>query len=103
MTRFGPMAYECLNETLSRVKQNGTLKDYQREFERLSNRVVGWPQITGFLWVFKGGTLVKKIMGDIGYEACDVVPQSDAIYEGNPKAIQTSTIIYIYQITAKRR
>ncbi|XP_022875701.1 uncharacterized protein LOC111394166 [Olea europaea var. sylvestris] len=43
MTRFGPTEYECFDEALSRVKQTGTLRDYQCEFERLANRV-DWPQ-----------------------------------------------------------
>lgn len=48
MIRFGPTEYECFDEALSRVRQTGTLRDYQRDFERLVNRVVGWPQ--SVLW-----------------------------------------------------
>lgn len=44
MTRFGPIDYECLDEALPRVRQMGTLRDYQSNFERLANQVVGWPQ-----------------------------------------------------------
>ncbi|KAH9670785.1 hypothetical protein KPL70_017109 [Citrus sinensis] len=42
--RFGPTECEDYDEALSRVKQTGSLRDYQREFERLGNRVRGWTQ-----------------------------------------------------------
>lgn len=37
--------YECFIEALLWVKQTSTLRDYQREFKRLANRVVKWPQL----------------------------------------------------------
>ncbi|RVX02376.1 Retrovirus-related Pol polyprotein from transposon 297 [Vitis vinifera] len=42
--RFGPPDSEDFDEALSRVRQSGTLRDYQREFERLGDRVRGWTQ-----------------------------------------------------------
>ncbi|KAH9735892.1 hypothetical protein KPL71_017903 [Citrus sinensis] len=42
--RFGPIDCEDFDEALSRVRQIGTLRDYQREFERLGNRVHDWTQ-----------------------------------------------------------
>ena len=42
--RFGPSGCEDFDEALSRIKQLGTLRDYQREFEKLGNRVRGWTQ-----------------------------------------------------------
>ncbi|KAH9792450.1 hypothetical protein KPL71_004124 [Citrus sinensis] len=42
--RFRPTDCEDFDGVLSRVKQTGTLRDYQKEFERLSNRVQGWTQ-----------------------------------------------------------
>lgn len=53
MTRFGPTKYECFDEALSRVKQTGSLKDYQRKFERIANRV-DWPQ-AALVGAFLGG------------------------------------------------
>jgi DNA repair photolyase len=40
---FGSTEYENSDETLSNIKQHGMLRDYQREFEGLANRVIGWP------------------------------------------------------------
>ncbi|KAA8538949.1 hypothetical protein F0562_025641 [Nyssa sinensis] len=63
MTRFGPTEYKCFDEALSQVKKIGTLRDYQREFERLANRVVGWPQST-LIGTFLGG-LQDKIADEV--------------------------------------
>ncbi|KAH9735040.1 hypothetical protein KPL71_017615 [Citrus sinensis] len=42
--RFGPTECEDFDEALSHVQQTGTLRDYQKEFERLGNKVHGWTQ-----------------------------------------------------------
>ena len=42
--RFGPTECEDFDKALSKVKQMGSLRDYQKEFERLENRVQGWTQ-----------------------------------------------------------
>ena len=60
---FGPTECEDYNEALSRVKQTGTLRDYQREFERLGNRVSGWTQ----------GALVGTFMGGLKPEIADEI------------------------------
>ncbi|KAH9671354.1 hypothetical protein KPL70_017338 [Citrus sinensis] len=52
--RFGPTDCEDFDEALSRVKQTGTLRDYQKEFERLGNRVQGWTQKV-LVGTFMGG------------------------------------------------
>ena len=52
--RFGPPDSEDFDEALSRVRQTGTLRDYQREFERLGNRVRGWTQ-KALVGTFMGG------------------------------------------------
>ena len=47
---------------LSRICQRGTLRDYQREFERLANRVDGWPQkalVGAFMCGLKDGTALE--------------------------------------------
>ena len=41
--RFGPTEDEDYDESLSKIKQTGSLCDYQREFKRLGNKVKGWP------------------------------------------------------------
>ena len=40
--RFGPSDCEDFDEALSQIRQEGSLRDYQREFERLGNHVRGW-------------------------------------------------------------
>ncbi|KAE8676919.1 hypothetical protein F3Y22_tig00111569pilonHSYRG00069 [Hibiscus syriacus] len=69
--RFGPPDSEDFDEALSRVRQTGTLQDYQREFERLGNRVRGWTQ----------KALVGKFMGGLKPEVADGIrmfkPQSE--------------------------
>ena len=37
--RFGPFECKDFDEALSRIRQVGSLRDYQREFNRLGNRV----------------------------------------------------------------
>ncbi|KAL9432532.1 hypothetical protein AB3S75_027545 [Citrus x aurantiifolia] len=61
--RFGPTECEDFDEALSRVRQVGTLHDYQREFERLGNRVHGWTQ-KALVGTFMGG-LKPEISDDI--------------------------------------
>ncbi|KAL0361425.1 UNVERIFIED_CONTAM: hypothetical protein Sradi_3827000 [Sesamum radiatum] len=39
--RFGPSSYENHRQALFKVRQTGSLMEYQLEFERLCNRVVG--------------------------------------------------------------
>lgn len=36
--RFGPTDCEDFDEALSKIKQTGTLREYQKEFERLGNQ-----------------------------------------------------------------
>lgn len=68
--RFGPPNYEDFNEALSRVAQKGLLRDYQKEFERLGNRVQGWIQ-EAIVGTFMGG-LKYEISEDINnnFERC---------------------------------
>lgn len=42
--RFGLIKCEDYDEALSRVKQTGSLRDYQKEFERLGNKIRSWTQ-----------------------------------------------------------
>lgn len=51
---FGPTECEDFDEALSRVKQTGSLRDYQKEFERLGNRLHGWTQ-QALVGTFMGG------------------------------------------------
>ena len=52
--RFGPSECEDFDEALTRIRQGGSLRDYQREFECLGNRVRGWTQ-KALLGTFMGG------------------------------------------------
>ena len=52
--RFEPTDCEDFDEALSRVKQTDTLRDYQKEFKRLGNRVQGWTQ-KALVGTFMGG------------------------------------------------
>ncbi|KAF8405746.1 hypothetical protein HHK36_007823 [Tetracentron sinense] len=54
LARFGPTEYEDFDEALSHIMQKGTLRDYQKDFERLANRVEGWPQ-KALIGTFLGG------------------------------------------------
>lgn len=53
-SRFGPTDCEDFDESLSKIRQTGLLRDYQREFERLGNRVRGWTQ-KALVGTFMGG------------------------------------------------
>jgi len=59
--RFGPSKCEDFDEALSRIRQEGSLRDYQREFERLGNRVRGWTQ-RALVGTFMGG--LKRDISD---------------------------------------
>ena len=51
---FGPNECEGFDEALSRVEQVGSLWDYQKEIEKLGNRVQGWTQ-KALVGTFMGG------------------------------------------------
>ncbi|KAF2320547.1 hypothetical protein GH714_028188 [Hevea brasiliensis] len=53
-SRFEPTDSEDFDESLSKIHQTGDLRDYQREFERLGNRVRGWTQ-KALVGTFMGG------------------------------------------------
>lgn len=52
--RFGPTDCEDFDESLSKIRQLGSLRDYQKEFERLGNKVKGWTQ-KALVGTFMGG------------------------------------------------
>lgn len=52
--RFGPTECEDFDEALSKIQQKGSLREYQREFERLQNKVHGWTQ-KALIGTFIGG------------------------------------------------
>jgi hypothetical protein len=58
---FRPTNCEDFDEALFRVCQVGSLRDYQKEFERLGNRVHGWTQ----------KALVSTFMGGLKSEITD--------------------------------
>ncbi|EEF41763.1 conserved hypothetical protein [Ricinus communis] len=52
--RFGRAKGENFDEALSKIRQTGSLRDYQRQFEQLGNRVHGWTQ-KALVGTFIGG------------------------------------------------
>lgn len=42
MNRFGSSEYTDYDEALAHIKQSGSLRDYQEEFEKLANRKRLW-------------------------------------------------------------
>ena len=73
--RFGPIECEDFDEALSKVRQIGSLREYQKEFERLSNRVHGWSQ----------KALVGLFMGGLRSEI------SETIHMFKPKTLKEAT------------
>ncbi|XP_037496276.1 uncharacterized protein LOC119371008 [Jatropha curcas] len=63
-SRFGPTDCKDFDEALSKIRQTGTLREYQKEFECLGNRVQGWTQ-KALVGTFMGG-LRAKITNGIG-------------------------------------
>lgn len=57
-SRFGPTDCEDFDEALSKIRQTGSLRDYQKEFERLGNWVQGWTQ-KALVGTFMGGFQVE--------------------------------------------
>ena len=53
-SRFSPTDCEDFDEALSKIEQKGSLRDYQKEFERLGNKVSGWIQ-KALVGTFMGG------------------------------------------------
>ncbi|KAJ0020848.1 hypothetical protein Pint_31497 [Pistacia integerrima] len=58
---------EDFDEALSKVKQLGSLRDYQKEFERLGNRVQGWTQ-KALVGTFMGGLKPEIVDGIIMFK-----------------------------------
>lgn len=52
--RFGPTEGENFHMALSKIRQTGSLRDYQREFERLQNKVDNWSE-DALVGTFLGG------------------------------------------------
>ncbi|KAL5582355.1 hypothetical protein UlMin_014797 [Ulmus minor] len=73
--RFGLTECEDFDEALSKVRQIGSLRDYQKEFERLGNRVHGWSQ----------KALVGSFMGGLRSEI------SETIRMFKPKSLKEAT------------
>ena len=51
----GSIDCEDFDESLSKIRQFGSLCDYQKEFEMLGNKVQGWTQ-KALIDIFIGGT-----------------------------------------------
>ncbi|KAF2310563.1 hypothetical protein GH714_014508 [Hevea brasiliensis] len=60
--RFGPTDCKDFDKALSKIKQMGSLRECQQEFERLGNRVHGWSQ-KALIGTFIGGLKLKVAEG----------------------------------------
>ncbi|XP_042952257.1 uncharacterized protein LOC122289342 [Carya illinoinensis] len=69
LRHFGPTDFEDYDKALSKIKQMGTFREYQHEFEKLANRVTGWPK-KALLGAFMGG-----LKEDIAIEVCMFRPK----------------------------
>ncbi|CAA0837968.1 Unknown protein, partial [Striga hermonthica] len=54
LTRFGDSDYHNHDKALTRIRQTGSVRDYQKEFDRLACRVRGWPESV-LVGAFVGG------------------------------------------------
>lgn len=52
--RFGPSEGENFHEALSKIRQTGSLREYQKEFERLMNKTDNWSE-AALVGTFLGG------------------------------------------------
>ncbi|CAL1388952.1 unnamed protein product [Linum trigynum] len=67
--RFGPTEGERCDEALSRIRQTRSLCDYQKAFEKLANRCVGWTQQALV------GTYLRGLKSEIANEIKMFTPQ----------------------------
>ena len=58
---FDPMDCEDFDESLSKIRHTKSLREYQKEFERLGNKVQGWTQ----------KALVGTFMGELKTDIVD--------------------------------
>ncbi|KAJ0031096.1 hypothetical protein Pint_13485 [Pistacia integerrima] len=61
LCRFGPTDFEDYDEALSKISQIGSFRAYLQEFEKLANRVTGWPK-KALLGAFMGGLKAEIIV-----------------------------------------
>ncbi|KAF3775686.1 hypothetical protein EJ110_NYTH49409 [Nymphaea thermarum] len=74
-SRFGPSTYLDYNVELSRIKQTGTVVEYQKNFEALTNMVCGWP-IEALIGAFVRG-LKDEILIETGFEIARTVEEKN--------------------------
>lgn len=60
--RLGPIDGEDFDEALSHIRQVGSLRDYQQDFEKLGNRVQCWTQ-KALVGTFMGGLKSEIVEG----------------------------------------
>jgi hypothetical protein len=90
LVRFGPTEVEDYDEALTKIKQTGTLREYQQEFERLANRVEGWRQkalVGAFLGGLKSGIVsaVRMFKSKTLRDAIKLAPMRDENNSKNKK------------------
>ncbi|KAG8658352.1 hypothetical protein MANES_03G138751v8 [Manihot esculenta] len=95
-SRFGPTECEDFDESLSKIRQTGPLRDYQREFEWLGNKVKGWTQKAP-VGTFMGGLKIEISDGIRMFtpktlkEAINYARMRDEQLQRQKKAIRTFT------------
>ncbi|XP_077249301.1 uncharacterized protein LOC143888776 [Tasmannia lanceolata] len=61
--RFGPTEFDNFDSALSKLRQTSTVREYQKEFEKLSNIVEGWTE-KALIGTFVGG-LKDELAGEV--------------------------------------
>lgn len=70
VNRFGPSEYTDYDEVLTHIRQTGSLRDYQKEFEKLASRVHDWPE-KALIGAFVGG-----LKTELASEVCVFRPRT---------------------------
>ncbi|XP_077251400.1 uncharacterized protein LOC143890563 [Tasmannia lanceolata] len=61
--RFGPTDFHEFDSTLNKLQQTASVREYQKQFERLSNMVEGWTE-KALVGTFVGG-LKDELAGEV--------------------------------------
>ncbi|MCH81146.1 hypothetical protein A2U01_0001927 [Trifolium medium] len=85
-TRFGPSSFDNHQQALFKLKQTTTVADYQREFERLCNRVTGLPSLAIV------DCFISGLKPEIHHELAIHQPQSISHAIGLAKLIESKTL-----------
>lgn len=68
--KFGSTEYKNFEETISYIQPRGTVREFQRDFEKLADQDVSWPQRASF------GTPVGSLKKEIVVEVQSARPKT---------------------------